>query len=419
MAAHIEGLGAGIIDMAGLAQKGGAVLSHIKIAPRREDVTTIRVGPGDASTVLACDIAVAGSSKVLAAIAPGALVVANTHEQLPGDFTREPDYSLPVRRILSALRERADTIAFDATRAATALFGDAIAANMMVMGAACQRGAIPVSAASLEAAIRLNGAAVEMNLGAFRAGRLSVADPARFAALLAGTNPAPLPHRVLPETLEERIARYRDSLCAYQSARWAARFEARVEAVRAAAERAGADPAPLVRAVADGLYRLMSVKDEYEVARLFVDGGFAEQLRAQFGSWRSLEFHMAPPLLSRTDPATGRPRKRAFGPWLMKVLPLLARMRRLRGTPLDVFGYTAERRGERALLAAYEATVDHIAATITADRIDAAVALANWPAGVKGYGPVREENTRRARAEAEALRAAYDAAPVRTLEAAE
>jgi indolepyruvate ferredoxin oxidoreductase len=419
MAAHLDGLGAGIIDMAGLAQKGGAVLSHIKIAPTREDVTTIRVGPGDASTVLGCDIAVAGSAKVLAAVAPGGVVVANTHEQLPGDFTRDVDFSLPTRRILPALKERAETTAFDATGAAAALFGDAIGANMMVMGAAYQRGGIPVSPEALEEAIRLNGAAVEMNLSAFRAGRLSVADPERFAALLAEAHPKPLPHRVPPATLEDRLTRYRESLTAYQSARWAARFDARIAAVRQAADRAGVDPEPLVRTVAESLYRLMSVKDEYEVARLFTDGGFAEQLQAQFGSWRALEFHMAPPLLSGTDPRTGRPRKRAFGPWLMKVLPVLARMRRFRGSPLDVFGWTAERRAERALLAEYETTVDHIAATLTADRADAAVALAGWPAGVKGYGPVRQENTLKARSEAQALRAAYDRAPERALEAAE
>jgi len=419
MAAHIDGLGAGIIDMAGLAQKGGAVLSHIKIAPTRADVTTRRVGPGDASAVLGCDIAVAGSAKVLAAVAPGGVVVANTHEQLPGDFTRNGEYSLPTRRILSALEERADTIAFDATGAAAALFGDAIGANMMVMGAAFQRGGIPVSAAALEEAIRLNGTAVEMNLSAFRAGRLAVSDPERFAALLAEANPKPLPHRVVPETLNDRLVRYRQSLAAYQSSRWARRFETRIETVRAAAERAGIDPEPLVRTAADSLYRLMSVKDEYEVARLFVDGGFAEQLGAQFASWRSLEFHMAPPLLSRIDPLTGRPRKRAFGPWLMKVLPLLAAMRRLRGTPLDVFGWSAERRAERALLAEYEATLDHIAVTLEAHRADAAVALAAWPSGVKGYGPVRAQNERRARSEAQDLRVAYDTAPERALEAAE
>ncbi|WP_420392778.1 indolepyruvate ferredoxin oxidoreductase family protein [Acuticoccus sp.] len=417
MAAHIEGLGAGVIDMAGLAQKGGAVLSHIKIAPRREDITTIRVGPGDASAVLGCDIAVAGSAKVLSAIGEGAVVVANTHEQMPGDFTRNIDYSLPTRRVVTALEERARTVAFDATAAANALFGDAIAANMLVMGAAFQAGGLPLSAASLEAAITMNGAAVPMNMAAFRAGRLSVADPDAFAAMVEQAMGAPLPHRVPPATLDERIARYAESLTAYQNAAYAKRFLDRVSAVRTAAARTGADGEALADAVARSLYKLMAVKDEYEVARLFADGGFKEQLRAQFAGWKSLEFHMAPPVVSRTHPRTGRPQKRAFGPWMMRVLPLLARMRRLRGTPLDVFGRSAERREERAILAEYEGTVDRIAATLTADRLQAAVALARWPEPIKGYGPVRAANTARARAERERLEAGY--AERRTLIAAE
>ncbi|MBJ3774207.1 indolepyruvate ferredoxin oxidoreductase family protein [Acuticoccus mangrovi] len=419
MAAHLEGLGAGIIDMAGLAQKGGAVLSHIKIAPRREDVTTIRVGPGGASAVLGCDIAVAGSAKVLSALAPGAVVIANTHEQLPGEFTRNIDFSLPTRRILQALDERADTVAFDATGAAVALFGDAIAANMMVMGAAYQSGALPLSSASLEEAIRLNGAAVPMNLAAFRLGRLSIADPERFGAMLNEAAAAPMPHRVLPETLDERIARYAESLTAYQNADYARRFQLRVGSVRAAAEIAGLDGEPLVGTVADALYRLMAVKDEYEVARLFTDGGFADQLKHQFASYRSLTFHMAPPIATNIDAKTGRPAKRTFGPWMLRVLPILARMKRLRGGPLDIFGKTAERRRERQMLADYEATVDHLVATLTVERQAAAEALAAWPDVVKGYGPVRAANMDRADKAREALTAAYDAVGSTTLIAAE
>jgi indolepyruvate ferredoxin oxidoreductase len=414
MAAHLEGLGAGVIDMAGLAQKGGAVLSHIKLGVRPKDIATIRVGPGGASLVLACDIVVAGSAKVLAAIGEGATVVANTHEQLPGDFTRDIDFSLPTRRIVEALRTRAKTIAFDATRAAEALFGDAIAANTMVLGAAYQTGALPLSAASLEEAIRLNGAAVRMNLAAFRMGRLSVADPARFAAALKAARPATLPHRRLPETLEEKVETYAKSLTAYQDAAYAGRFGRRLDALKAA----GASEA-LLAAAADNLYRLMAVKDEYEVARLFVDGGFDTQLRAQFASWRSLEFHMAPPGLTEMDPRTGRPKKRAFGPWLMHVLPALAAMRRLRGTWLDLFGRSAERREERAMVALYEATLDHIAATLTPARAEAAVHLARWPERVKGYGPVRAANAAKAEAERLARLAAYDATPERALAAAE
>uniref|UniRef100_UPI00384DAF6E indolepyruvate ferredoxin oxidoreductase family protein n=1 Tax=Acuticoccus sediminis TaxID=2184697 RepID=UPI00384DAF6E len=419
MAAHIEGLGAGVIDMAGLAQKGGAVLSHIKIAPKPEDVTTIRVGPGDAQAVLGCDIAVAGSAKVLAAIGDNAKVVVNTHEQFPGDFTRNIDFSLPARRIVQALEARADTVSFNATKAATTLFSDAIASNMMVMGAAYQSGALPLSAASLEEAIRLNGAAVAMNLAAFRAGRLSVADPARFQGMLDAAAGTPLPHRQLPANAAERVAKNVASLTEYQDAAYARRFESRIEAVRAAATKAGIEGERLVDTVARELYKMMAIKDEYEVARLFVDGGFAEQLKSQFAEYKSLEFHMAPPIMSQTDHRTGRPAKRSFGPRMLKLLPHLARWRRHRGTWLDIFGRTAERREERAMLARYEATVDHIVKTLSPERADAAVALAGWVEPIKGYGPVRAENVKKALARLPELEAAYNDAPSTTRQAAE
>ncbi len=419
MAAHIQGLGAGVIDMAGLAQKGGAVLSHIKIAPKPEDITTIRVGAGDAMAVLGCDIAVAGSAKVLAAIGEGAKVVVNTHEQFPGDFTRNIDFSLPSRRIVTALESRATTIAFDATSAATTLFGDAIASNMMIMGAAYQSGALPLSAASLEEAITLNGAAVPMNLAAFRAGRLSIADPERFAAMLEASAGTPLPHRVQPANADERVTRNAASLTDYQNAAYAKRFTDRIDTIRAAAKTAGVDGETLLDTVARQLYKMMAIKDEYEVARLYVDGGFAEQLKSQFADYKSLEFHMAPPILSQTDGRTGRPAKRAFGPWMLKVLPYLAKWRRHRGTWLDVFGRTAERREERAMLARYEATVDHIAKTLTAERAEAAVALAKWVDVIKGYGPVRADNVKKALARLPELEAAYNDAPTATRQAAE
>ena len=405
MAAHLEGLGAGVIDMAGLAQKGGAVLSHIKLAPRREDVKTIRVGPGGAAAVLACDIVVAGGAKVLSTLTPKTRVIVNTHEQLPGEFTRDVDFSLPTRRILQDLEVRASPHVFDATAAARAVFGDAIAANTIVMGAAFQSGALPLSSASLEEAIRLNGAAVEMNLAAFRLGRLSVADPARFRAMVADATAAPLPHRTRPATLAERIARYAESLTRYQSAAYAERYRTRIARLEAAA---GSGAEALLDTAALQLYRLMAIKDEYEVARLYADGDFERQLSSQFERYDHIDFHLAPPLLSRPDPRTGRPRKHRFGPWMRHLFPLLARMRRLRGTPLDIFGRTAERRAERTLLAEYEATLDHIATTFTPARAKSAAALAAWPAEVRGYGPIRAAAMATARTRRTALRSAYD-----------
>lgn len=407
MAAHIEGLGAGIIDMAGLAQKGGAVLSHIKIAPKREDVTTIRVGPGGAAAVLACDIIVAGGARVLSALTDTTRVIANTHEQMPGEFTRDVDFSLPTRRIIETLKARADTTAFDATHAAHVLFGDTIAANTIVLGAAFQTGVLPLSAASIEEAIRLNGAAVEMNLGAFRAGRLAIADPERFAAAVKTAGTAPLAHRVAPESLTERIDRHARSLAAYQNDAYAARYRERLDRLATAAKGMAAER--LMQTAALQLYRLMAIKDEYEVARLFSDGEFAAQLASEFESYDRLSYHLAPPLLTRTDPRTGRPQKIAFGPALRHLFPLLARLKGLRGSVFDIFGHTAERRAERALLADYEATLDHIAATLTADRLTEATRLAAWPAEVRGYGPIRADAMKRAGPEAARRRAAYDA----------
>ncbi|MEM0905763.1 MAG: indolepyruvate ferredoxin oxidoreductase family protein, partial [Pseudomonadota bacterium] len=408
MAAHLEGHGVGVIDMAGLAQKGGAVLSHIKLAPKREDVTTIRVGPGGAAAVLACDIAVAGSAKVLSALGPDTKVVANTHEQLPGDFTRDVDFSLPSRRIIETLKAKSTTRTLDATAAASRLFGDTIAANTLVLGAAYQMGALPLSAESIERAIALNGAAVAMNTAAFRMGRMSVADPEAFQRMLAQRAGAVLAHRVPSETLDGQIERYAQSLTAYQNQAFAKRFTDRIAQVRACATGPLADG--LVRAAADNLYRLMAIKDEYEVARLYCDGAFEAQLASQFERYDRLTIHLAPPGLSPRDPDTGRPKKIAFSGAILRFMPLLARMRRLRGTRFDVFGWTKERRGERALLAAYEETLDKIAQTLSADRIEVATAWAQWPQTVKGYGVVRERAAEAALKRAEALRLAYDQA---------
>ncbi len=423
MAAHIEGKGCGIIDMAGLAQKGGAVISHIKLADRPEDIATIRVGAGGAGALLACDIAVAGMAKVLAAIDPAkSVVVANLHEQLPGDFTRDVSFALPTRQVVKALAERTaeGRIAFlDATRLAERLFGDAIAANMMILGHAFQKGALPLSAEAIEEAIRLNGAAVSMNLAAFRWGRLSAVDPSVLAEAEGAAAPT-LSWRRPSQSLEELVARRREDLLAYQDAAYARRFEERVAAVAAAEERVRPGSTALTEAVARNLYKLMAIKDEYEVARLYTDGAFAAQLAEAFESHGRIELNLAPPLLSPTDPATGRPRKRAFGPWILSVLPVLARMKRLRGTPLDLFGKTAERRLERRVRADYEAAVDEIAARLDADRFEAALALASYPDGIRGFGPVRAESIERTEPERLSALAAFRAeAPAPSLAAAE
>jgi len=412
MAAHLDGLGCGIIDMAGLAQKGGAVTSHLKLAPRPEDISAIRVGPGSADLVLGCDIVVAGTAKVLTAMRKGETrAVINTHETLPGDFARNPDFSLPGRRLVTAIEEAAgaDTSRFvDATTLATDLFGDAIAANMFLLGYGWQMGGLPVTREALEEAIRLNRVSVEMNLAAFAWGRAAAADP-QAVARVARARPEPRGHHRLSETLDEAIDRRAAFLTEYQDAAYAETYRTRIAALRKRADLLGAAGEKVLDAAVRQLFRLMAIKDEYEVARLFTAPAFAEQLADTFESHERLEFHLAPPLLSRTDPRTGRPAKRRFGPWMLPVFRVLARLKGLRGGALDLFGHSAERKMERRLRDDYARIVDEVAGSLSAENADRAAALLAYPETIRGFGPVRERSAREAEARVPALLAAYRA----------
>ena len=273
-----------------------------------------------------------------------------------GDFTRAPDLDFPadqLERVVGAAARALDVV--DATRMATALIGDAVYANLFLLGFAYQRGQIPLGAEALERAIALNGVAVEANLRAFRWGRAAANDPEAVAAAAAETGTVPQPPR--PEGLDALIERRASDLRAYQNTAYAARYRALVgrareaERARAPAARGSArrSPAPITSC---------SLQDEYEVARLYTDGRFRAQVEAQFEGAVGLRFSMAPPLIAGRDPATGHLKKRLFGPWMLTAFRLLASLKGLRGTPLDPFGYTAERRRERALIGEYEATVE-------------------------------------------------------------
>ena len=400
MAAHLEGKGCGMIDMAGLAQKGGSVFTHMRVAAAPEAIHAIRVSAGKADLVLGCDLVVSGAGKVLAAVREGhTLFVANTAEVMPGDFTRQADFSLPAERLKKAIRAAAGegkAHFFDATRAATALFGNSLGANMFLLGMACQLGGLPVSAEALEKAIELNGQAVGMNLAAFRWGRRAAHDPAYVRSLVERSGQGEPPARA--ETLDEMVRRRAAFLAAYQNAAYARRYADRIAALRAAEAGAVPGSTAVTEAAAKNLFKLMAVKDEYEVARLYTDGSFARGLARQFESYDRLEFHLAPPILGRRD-ADGRPRKSSFGPWMMKGFRLLAALKGLRGTAFDIFGRTAERRGERALLAQYEADLGLIQEALAPGRIEAAAALASVPALVRGYGHVRQASMQKAAAE--------------------
>jgi indolepyruvate ferredoxin oxidoreductase len=400
MAAHLEGKGCGMIDMAGLAQKGGAVFSHIRIAPTPEDINAIRVSAGKADLILGCDLVVSGAKKVLASAREGRTIfVANTAEVMPGDFTRSTDFSLPTERLKRAIRqavgdERAHF--FDATKTATTLFGNSVGANMFMLGFGYQHGGLPVSSEAVEKAIELNGEAVKMNLQAFRWGRRAAHDPETVRMMASRAQGGEKP--ALAQTLDEIVARRVEFLTAYQSAAYAKRFGDRIARLREAEARAVPGSTAVSEAAARSLFKLMAIKDEYEVARLYTDGSFRKQLAAQFQDFDRLEFHMAPPILGRTG-ADGLPRKSSFGPWMMKAFGVLASLKGLRGTPLDVFGYSAERRMERRILAEFEADLDLIEAKLSAATIEAAVALASVPMLIRGYGHVKAANAEKAAAE--------------------
>jgi indolepyruvate ferredoxin oxidoreductase len=420
MAAHLEGKGCGVIDMAGLAQKGGAVFSHMRIAKTPEDIHAIRVSAGKADMVLGCDLVVSGSAKILSSVREGKTIfVGNTAEVMPGDFTRSADFSLPVERVKRAIGKAVgeqNAHFFDATRAAQTLFGNALAANMFMLGFAYQHGALPLGAAAIEKAIELNGQAVAMNLQAFRWGRRAAVKPQEIAELVeAGATKA----TKISETLEEIVDRRAEFLADYQNAAYADRYRREVASIRAAEQSAVPGSTALSEAVARGLFKLMAIKDEYEVARLYTDGNFKRQLAREFSDYERLEFHLAPPILGRKG-SDGMARKSNFGPWMLKAFGLLARFKRLRGTPLDVFGYTAERRHERELLAAYERDLELIRSLLAPGRIVEATALASLPQTIRGFGHVKAANAAKGEAERVRLVERLKAAPAeRRLEAAE
>lgn len=413
MAAHLEGKGLGMIDMAGLAQKGGAVYSHVRLATDQDDIHAIRVSAGAANLVLGCDLVVTGTKKVLASVKEGqtALVV-NTAEIMPGDFTRNADFSLPTERIKRAISTAAgpDGVSFvDATAIATGLLGNAIAANMFMLGFAYQTGRVPLTGAAIEKAIELNGEAVKMNLAAFTWGRRAAAEPETVARLMSELK-APASSRTLSDTVDEVIARRVEFLRGYQSARYARRYKAAVERVRAAEAQVAPESTALTDAVARSLFKLMAYKDEYEVARLYTNGHFEKQVASTFeGENLRYEFHLAPPLLAKKDPVTGVPRKMSFGPWMMKAFRVLAPLRVLRGTPLVGIAEDVERRMERRLIGEFAGRIDEIVAGLTPANHAVAVGLATIPQKIRGFGHIKDRNLRIAKAEEEQLLAQFRA----------
>ena len=424
MAAHLEGKGIGVVDMAGLAQKGGAVYSHIRIANTPDDIHAIRVAAGGADLVIGGDIVVVGSKKVLGAIKSGnTQVLVNTAEFLPGDFTRNADYSLPTERLKRAItgaagRDRSHF--FDATRIASDIVGRAISTNLVMVGYAYQTGALPLSAEAIEKAIELNGESVPENIAAFRWGRRAAANPAAIQALLQPKADAENDSLKLSQSFAETVDRRVAFLTAYQSARYARRYLDWVEKVKTAEANKAPGQCALSEAVARYLFKLMAYKDEYEVARLYTDPAFVERVKSTFdGDNLRLEFHLAPPLLARRDKVTGELKKMSFGPWLLGAFSVLAKFKALRGTPLDPFGYTVERRTERRLIAEYCDLLRQFCERLTPDNHHVAVALAALPEKIRGFGHVKQRHISAAQAEEAALREQFGAGAAPFLKAAE
>ena len=388
MAAHLEGRGCGMIDMAGLAQKGGAVFSHVKLARDPADIHAIRVSPGGADLILGCDLVVSGSRAALQTMKGERTgVVVNAAEVFPGDFTRQPDFSLPTERLRRAIQTASGGGAkfIDASAAARAALGDSIGANMFMLGYAYQAGFVPLSSTAIRRAIELNGEAVEMNLNAFAWGRAAFADS---TALDAFVRPAAPVTDDLASVIEKRVV----YLTAYQDRTYAKRYRALVDDVETAEKARAPGRTGLALAVARYAFKVMAYKDEYEVARLYSDGAFAKAIGEAFEGELKLTYHLAPPIFGRKDARTGLPVKTKFGPWMARVFGVLAGLKGLRGGVFDIFGYTKERREERRLVEDYVALVREIVEKLDAGNHGLAVTLASLPEKVRGFGHVKAKS---------------------------
>jgi len=396
MAAHIEGKGVSVLDQIGLAQKNGAVMSHVRIGNEPGDIYAARIPAGGTNLLLGCDIVTAGGYDVLGKLNHDrSRAIVNSHQTMTAAFTQNPDLQFPEHALMQTLQEAsADTHFVDAGSLAVALMGDAIATNLFLVGYAWQKGQIPLAAASIEQAIDINGVATDFNKQAFLWGRRTAAEPDAVEKI---ANPErAVKSTVREQTLDEMIAARGTDLTAYQNVAYAERYSRLVDRVAKAEAACAGGASDLTDAVARAYFKLLAVKDEYEVARLFSDGAFAERLEKQFDGDYRLEFHLAPPILASVDPVTGRPRKKTYGPWMMTVFKVLARMRGLRGSAFDIFRTSPDRKLERRLIEDYEQDIEALLAGLNASNLEIAVAVAVLPLSIRGFGPVKEVAARQA-----------------------
>jgi indolepyruvate ferredoxin oxidoreductase len=398
MAAHLEGKGASVLDFMGFAQKFGPVLSYIRIASNPAGLNQVRIDREQTDALIGCDLVVSSSPEASKTYRPGRTkAVINTTEMATADFVRHRDASLKSGERIAAIEgvvgsQNLSTV--PANRITEKLLGNTIYSNVLMLGYAWQQGLVPVSLKAILRAIELNGVEAERNRQAFGWGRLAAADAEFLNASLnndRSTNPA-------PGSLEDIVTRRVDFLRDYQDEALAQKYRSLVSKVRAAETRIDGK-FEFSESVARAYFKTLAYKDEYEVARLHTQTGFLSGLREQYGKNVKVSFHLAPPLLGGKTDARGRPRKRQFGPWIIPLFMLLAKMRRLRGTKFDLFGLTAERRTERALIGEFEETIDSLLQGLTTDNIPAATAIVNRYLDIRGYGPVKEQAVHEVRAD--------------------
>ncbi len=387
MAAHLEGKGSSVLDFMGFAQKFGPVLSYIRIANEPAAINQVRIEQARADALIGCDLVVSSAPKASTTYgASRTQAVVNTAEMATGDFVRHRDANLRADERIEAIGRAVHTLStVDANALAAKLMGDTIYANVLLLGYAWQKGLVPVSEAALLRAIELNAVKVDNNKQAFGWGRIAAADPDQLDRALNGDEP-----RITDATLDEVIARRRAFLVDYDGENYAAEYE---ELVRETLEdeRRLVDSEELTDAVARSYFKLLAIKDEYEVARLHTQTGFLESIRRDYGDNAKVRFHLAPPVLNGKRDARGRPLKKQFGSWMIPAFRVLAAMKRLRGTAFDVFGMTAERRMERELVGEFIETLGYLIDNLTVDNHATACEIVHAYMDIRGYGPVKEE----------------------------
>ena len=404
MAAHIARMGCSVLDMAGLAQKGGAVTSHIILTPHPDEITATHIADGGSDLLLGCDVVSAAAQETRVKLSRQTTSIINTYRMMSGEFTHEPDQNFPLDDLVNDIRNAAGELhTVPATEAAKTTFGDTLTANIIMLGYAYQCEALPIPYQAVETAIELNGRDVDTNLAAFRLGRSMAADLATGDGLIGRSTFEPEDSQAHSEAglLKRRV----DLLCESHGSKAAAQLSDWVTMARKKIDPRYHEE--LIPALIESAFRVLYQKDEYEVARLYSQPKFRESLSEDFEGRFKLRVHLAPPLWSRMDPDSGRPRMQSFGPWIFVAFRILSTLRGIRGKWFDPFRFSPEKELQEQIQSSFERTISRFSEVpVTRDNIDNALRLASWPMQVRGFGPVRAEAFQKVRGEIERLESA-------------